>query len=240
MLPSSINDVIFTRVADKKYLQRIVGGEVRFPNPAKRGFLFYGTYGSGKTTLAHLLPVLIEHCNAADAERTSYNWQYEYAGETVSVTPNNGGKPSVRIAKQIFTDCGKPNSNSSTTVVEHLSNAAMYSLDMLAVGGKFNHFILDELDCWLSTSQAKLKAMITSCPSWNVFYITTNNVHKIDGGIRSRCIEIELNGGAVSEYLKVIRRDHERLADYSDAALSRVVQAACGDWRNLEDAMNRL
>ena len=55
MLPASIDDVVLTNASEERHLKRLVMGKLGFPSHAKSGLLLYGKYGTGKTTLAHLL-----------------------------------------------------------------------------------------------------------------------------------------------------------------------------------------
>jgi len=58
--PESINDFIFGNPESKLRVEEICDGRQELPNAGKVGVLLYGTYGTGKTTLAKLLPELIE------------------------------------------------------------------------------------------------------------------------------------------------------------------------------------
>ena len=71
MLPANIDDVVLTHSAEVRHIKRLVMGKLSFPNHAKSGLLLYGKYGTGKTTLAHLLAVLLEHLHADDSDKTS-------------------------------------------------------------------------------------------------------------------------------------------------------------------------
>ncbi|WJS99864.1 hypothetical protein [Novosphingobium humi] len=58
--PNKIIDVVIGS-ADGDYITRnIVSGELDFPIAGKNGFLIYGAFGTGKTTLAKMLPDEIE------------------------------------------------------------------------------------------------------------------------------------------------------------------------------------
>ena len=69
MLPASIDNVVFTNSAEERHLKRLVTGELAFPSHAKSGVMLYGKYGTGKTTLAHLLAVLLEYQLAEAADK---------------------------------------------------------------------------------------------------------------------------------------------------------------------------
>jgi DNA polymerase III delta prime subunit len=175
-------------------LKRLVTGELAFPSHAKSGVLLYGKYGTGKTTLAHLLAVLLEYQHAEAVDKKAYNWCYDYRGTQLSVTPEQTEAPCVAPASFTMINCGNHHSNSSTSVVQRIDEVSRHRLKYGCVAGSLNHFVLDELDCWSEAAQANLKGVITESPSWNVFYVTTNKRHAIDEGIISRCVSVEMNG----------------------------------------------
>ena len=59
-IPTDIKDVIFNSAAEKQKIMDIVKGVMPFPFSGKNGILLYGLWGTGKTTLAQLLPDTIE------------------------------------------------------------------------------------------------------------------------------------------------------------------------------------
>lgn len=240
MLPASLDDVVFTNPDEQRHIKRIVAGEVPFPSHAKSGLLLYGRYGTGKTTFVHMIAALLEYRHADEADKRAYDWCYQYRSTDVSVTPQNRGKQTATPASFTLINCGKHHSNSSTSVVQQITSISNNSLNIGYVSGSLNHFVLDELDCWSEAAQANLKGLITDSPSWNVFYITTNRIHKIDAGIVSRIIKVEMNGGEPSEHLKILRKHYKHLSNYRDGQLLRVVAASDGDWREMQDAASRL
>ena len=58
--PTSISEIIFGNPASKILINDIIKGIKPFPNNGKIGILLYGVNGTGKTTLAELLPTAIE------------------------------------------------------------------------------------------------------------------------------------------------------------------------------------
>ena len=237
MLPVSIDDAVLTNAAEKRHVQRIVTGELGFPSHAKSGLLLYGKYGTGKTTLAHLLAALLEYLHADATDKTSYNWCYDYRSTRVTVASAQTAMADVTPASFTLINCGKHHSNSSTSVVQRIEEISRNSLQYGCVAGSF---VLDELDCWSPAAQANLKGLITDSPAWNIFYVTTNKRYDIDEGIISRCINVELNGGEPAQHLRVLRQHYEHLAKYTDEQLAGVITASGGDWRELEDAACRL
>jgi DNA polymerase III gamma/tau subunit len=64
--PNSINDIIFGSDVSKTRISEIVEGRKPFPSHGKNGILLYGIWGSGKTTLAKMLPTAIESIKTND------------------------------------------------------------------------------------------------------------------------------------------------------------------------------
>ena len=58
--PQTIAEVVFGNDESRLLIEDIVSGVPPFPFEGKTGILLYGTFGTGKTTLARLLPEAIE------------------------------------------------------------------------------------------------------------------------------------------------------------------------------------
>ena len=103
--PTSINEIIFGNPASKILINDIIKGIKPFPSNGKTGILLYGVNGTGKTTLARLLPDAIEQqktgnkavrpdvnfvsCDSVNATKTVKSTKHQ--ANDVSVFLNNSG-----------------------------------------------------------------------------------------------------------------------------------------------------
>jgi replication-associated recombination protein RarA len=229
-LPLSLADIVLPRPQVQiPLLEAVVTGKMEFPSAYKNTLLLHGTFGSGKTSLARLLPILIEYSRADNATRVSYNWVYKTSRETVSITPGQADKPSIE-ADVDFIACLGQRSDARQKAIQSIQT------QMLLAGGfastYLQYFIFDEVDEW-AQSQSDLKALITNAGARSVFLLTTNYVNRIDPGLRSRSIEIDMNQPEAEDVLARVRALTPQLKRASDDALLHVIRSAKGDWRTL-------
>ncbi len=71
--PQSIDDCVFGNATAKVTLQDIVSNTLPFPAFGKCAILLYGTWGTGKTTLARLLPDLMEQARKGQSAYSTFH-----------------------------------------------------------------------------------------------------------------------------------------------------------------------
>lgn len=72
LTPKDLGDIVFGNEQSKPKLEHLVTGSIPFPAVGKCGILLYGVWGTGKTTLAKMIPDLME---IARVNNTA-NWQF--------------------------------------------------------------------------------------------------------------------------------------------------------------------
>ena len=64
--PTQLDDMVYGNANAKSKLKDIVSGNLPFPAFGKCGILLYGAWGTGKTTLARMLPDIMEQARGGD------------------------------------------------------------------------------------------------------------------------------------------------------------------------------
>ncbi len=84
--PQTLSDFVFGNDESLQLIEDIVSGALPFPFEGKTAILLFGTYGTGKTTLANLLPALIERGQTGEdlaAEADFFGCQQGHTGTTI-------------------------------------------------------------------------------------------------------------------------------------------------------------
>jgi len=71
--PTTLDDMVFGNATAKSKLEDIVSGNLPFPAFGMCGILLYGTWGTGKTTLARMLPDMMEHARGSEDSGYSFH-----------------------------------------------------------------------------------------------------------------------------------------------------------------------
>ena len=173
MTPNCLDDFLFSNHTDKHTLELILSRKLPFPFGGKTGILLHGTWGTGKTTLAELLPELLE---------TAYSGTWNMS-QDVGQMP----APEPRHTQTQMFRCG--GGLSSTTISQSVSkfNCRMPVFHF----SQHDYFVLDEVERLTIGAQQSLRSPmgLKRC----MFFLTTNYLTKVDPGIVNRCHLIEMN-----------------------------------------------
>ena len=74
--PNQIGDIIWGNTESRLRIEDIVSGAEAIPSSGKSAILLYGVFGTGKTTLAKMLPNAIEKGRTGD----ELGWEAEFIG----------------------------------------------------------------------------------------------------------------------------------------------------------------
>lgn len=215
--PNCIDDFLFSNPTDRKTLELILQRKLPFPFGGKSGILLHGTWGTGKSTLAQLLPGLLE---------TAYSGTWNMAQGVGQMPP-----PSPDHCQTKLFRCG--GGLSITAISQTVSN---FSNRMpMWHSSLHDYFVFDEMDRLTIGAQQSLRSTM-GMPRC-MFFFTTNYLSKIDPGIVNRCHLIEMNQVAASSaYVPLGQRLLQNMGVnagvVSDTTLQAIATKARGSLRD--------
>ncbi len=166
--PTSIEDFIFSTSEGKHFMHGLLNGEVNFPD-SQCMICLHGTFGTGKTTLAKMLPKLLEESGNLpffDREQNFFTHSQWYH----------------------FTMCG--NAVNRSNFAEELVKRVTTPMNAGAYGWRYE--ILDEADMLTEALQKSLKGLADP-EHGTIFILTTNHLNRIDPALIDRSKLIEMN-----------------------------------------------
>ena len=204
--PKTINDIIWGNTESRLRIEDIVSGAEALPYCGKSAILLYGVFGTGKTTLANLLPNAIEKGRADE----------DLAIEADFIACQQGfNGPQVM------------------SLIERVLSKTSFNASGL------HYFVLDEVDNLTKLAQQSLKSALNT--NRGIFILTTNNISELDKGLKDRCVLVEMNAAAVSDYLPLAKKLVSDMGVVmSDDDLLPTISAAKGSLRNLIHNVERL
>ena len=128
-LPTTLDECVISDVRSKDKLTKIVSSVIPFPAFGKCGIILHGPYGTGKTTLAELIPALMEKARAGATAHAHYD-MYCCAQAMNGATLMN----SIRAATQYVSWNQSGLHYSVLDEVDNLTEAAQASLKAIMTG----------------------------------------------------------------------------------------------------------
>ena len=204
--PKTINDIIWGNAESRLRIEDIVSGAEALPHCGKSAILLYGVFGTGKTTLANLLP------NAIEKGRVNEDLAVE--ADFIACQQGFNGPQVMSLIERVLS---KTSFNASG----------------------LHYFVLDEVDNLTKLAQQSLKSALNT--NRGIFILTTNNISELDKGLKDRCVLVEMNAAAVSDYLPLAKNlESDMGVVMSDDDLLPTISAAKGSLRNLIHNVERL
>jgi replication-associated recombination protein RarA len=171
--------VLMAHTKHKLYL--LLDGTINFPGNGVSGLVLYGIYGTGKTTIANLLPGWIE-----TAKSTNFLAHHD-VGQLVDHTD------------PYFTFQACAQGQNGVSIINNILNAT----DFISLNSTNLHYvILDEVDILTNAAIASLKSIMNRKNV--VFILTTNNLNKIDKGVMNRSILLDMNAAPTDDWVNKI------------------------------------
>ncbi|WP_342252601.1 DNA polymerase III subunit gamma/tau [Spiroplasma endosymbiont of Amphibalanus improvisus] len=216
-----MNNISLYRKYRPKFLDDIVGQEfvkVSFKNTitnnsVAHAYLFYGTRGSGKTTVARIIAKTL-NC----VKKEGYN-------------PCNFCKNCEEFNENRMIDCLEIDAASNNGVDEIRS--LKENIKLLPTAGEYKIYIIDEVHMLTQSAFNALLKTLEEPPKHAVFILATTDMHKIPPTVLSRCqnfIFSNLKESEIIYNLKIISKKEKVICD--EQSFQKIAKLAKGSIRD--------
>ncbi len=185
-------------------------------------YLFAGSRGTGKTTLARLLAKAVNCTNSDPTKR-----------------PDNECENCKAVNENRFLDLIEIDAASNTSVddIRNLRDKINFSPSQ----GRYKIYIIDEVHMLSTAAFNALLKTLEEPPSHAIFVLATTEIHKIPATVLSRCQRHEFRRVSVDEIvanLKYIVESEAIQAD--DDALTLIARQSAGGMRDAQSLLDQL
>ncbi len=172
--PKTLDDFLFSNFNNKALLSDILDETIPFPAMGTTGLCLHGTYGTGKTTLAKLLPDLIDQSRTTASDERVHCLHRDPIYELTLCKGGNDSLPQVN------------------DISERVNSRMSFSQS----GWHFE--ILDEIDLLTDKAQDILKSLMTANKD-TIFIATTNHPTRLNAGLVDRFHMIEMSAATTED-----------------------------------------